>query len=138
MPSRNISLEWGPWRPIRLLTPSKSNFEIDSTSHYRESTALRYPIYIRMRHQVLKSVTYYPLHVDFPWTGVHNLTRYCYHLSRLPLKSLSYISYLLCDQLTYSSSKEHMSNSTKWITVTTNFLITCSLDYPRWHTVSIP
>ena len=29
--------------PIRL-TPSKSNFEVDSTSHYRESTKLQYPM----------------------------------------------------------------------------------------------
>ena len=72
------------------------------------------------------------------WTDVRNLTRQCYHLSRLSFKSLSYNSHLLCDQMTYSISKEHMSNSIKWITMATDFMITCSLDHPRGHTVSIP
>ena len=37
---------------------------------------------------------------------------------------------LLCEQLTYFSSKEHMSNSTKGITIAIVFLITCPLDHP--------
>ena len=45
---------------------------------------------------------------------------------------------LLCDRLTYSSSKEHMSNSTKGIIVVTYFMITYPLDHPREHTISIP
>ena len=94
--------------------------------------------YVNNNETKLEFVTYYPLHADSPWTGFRNLTRKCYHLSRLPLKSLSYISYLLRDQLTYSNSKEHMSDFTKGITVTTNFMITCPLDHPRRHTVSIP
>ena len=64
MPTRNMSLEWGPLRPIRALAFSESNSEIDLTSHYKESTALQYTMYIIMRHQVLRSVTYYPLHAD--------------------------------------------------------------------------
>ena len=60
-----------------------------------------------------------------------------FHLSRLPLKSLSYRSHLLYDQLTYSNSKEYMSNSTKWITVVIDFMITCHLDHPRGYIVSI-
>ena len=38
MPTRNMILEQGPLRPIEILAPLESNFEIDSTSHYREST----------------------------------------------------------------------------------------------------
>ena len=90
------------------------------------------------KHQVLGSMTYYPLYVDSSWTSVRNLTRQCYHLLRLPLKSLSYKSPLLCDQMTYYSSKEHMSNSTKGITMVIDFMITCTLDHPMGHVVSIP
>ena len=35
-------LEWQPLGPIGVLTPLKSNFEVDSTSHYRELTELQY------------------------------------------------------------------------------------------------
>ena len=45
-----------------------------------------------------------------------------------------HVYHLLCDQLTYSSSKEHMSNSIKWITVIIDFMIVCPLDYPRGYT----
>ena len=127
MPTRNICWNRGPLGSIRVLAISESNFEIDSIFHYRESTTLQYPMYITMRHQVLKSVTYYPLHTDSPWTSVHNLTIQCYHLSRLPPKSL-----------TYFSPKEHMLNSTKGTTMTTDFMITCPLDHPMGHVVSIP
>ena len=47
-------------------------------------------------------------------------------------------TYLFCDQMTYSSFKEYMSNSTKGIIVATNFMITCSLDHPKGHIISIP
>ena len=40
MSSRNISLEWGPLGPVGVLDLLESNFEIESTSHNRESTAL--------------------------------------------------------------------------------------------------
>ena len=66
----------------------------------------------------LGSVTYYPLYTNSSWIGVRNLVRSCYHLSRLPLKCLSYKFHLLCDQLAYFNSKEHMSNSIKRITTT--------------------
>ena len=46
-------------------------------------------------------------------------------------------TYLFCDQMTYSSFKEYMSNSTKGIIVTTNFIKTCPLDHPMGHTMSI-
>ena len=42
MLTRYMSLEWGPLGPIGVLAPLKLNPEIDSTSHYRESTALQY------------------------------------------------------------------------------------------------
>ena len=35
----------GPLGPIEVLALSKSNFEIDLTSHYKESTTLQYPMY---------------------------------------------------------------------------------------------
>ena len=66
MSSRNISLEHESLGPIGVLVSSKSNSEIDSTSHYRELIALQYPMHITTRHQVLRSVTYYLLHIDFP------------------------------------------------------------------------
>ena len=50
MSSRNLSSQWAPLGPIGVLDPLKSNFEIDSTFHYRESTAFRYPMYITMKH----------------------------------------------------------------------------------------
>ena len=133
-----MSSERGPLGPIGVLAPLESNSEIDSTSHYRESTALQYLICITTRHQVLGFMTYYPLYVNSPWTGFNNLTRYFYNKSKLPLKSLSYISHFLCDQMTYSSSKERMSNFTKGITMAIDFMITCPLDNPRGHTISIP
>ena len=49
-------------RPIGASIPLESNSEIDSTSHYGESTAFQYSMYITMRHQVLRFVTYYSLH----------------------------------------------------------------------------
>ena len=61
MSSRNMSLEQGPLKPIGVLASLKSNFDIGSKSHYRESIALQYLMYITMRNQVLRSVTYYPL-----------------------------------------------------------------------------
>ena len=35
MLTRYISLDKGPLGPIRILAPSKSNSEYDSTSHYK-------------------------------------------------------------------------------------------------------
>ena len=64
MLSRNMSLKRVPLETIEILALSESNSEIDSTSHYRESTTLQYPMYIIMRHQVLRSITYYLLHAD--------------------------------------------------------------------------
>ena len=88
-------------------------------------------LYVNNNEMKLGFVTYYPLPVGCPWIGVHNLTR-------LPLQSLSYKSYLLYDQLTYSNFKEHTSNSTKGIIVAKNFMITCHLDHLRGHIVSFP
>ena len=63
----------------------------------------------------------------------------CWHLlSICLLKDVDWESHLLCNQLTYSNSKEHMSNSTKEITMTIDFMITCPLDHSREHIVSIP
>ena len=87
--------------------------------------------YINNNKIKLKPMTYYPLHANSSCTSVYNLTRQCYHLSKLPLKSLSYKSDLLCDRLTYSNSKEYMSNSTKWIIAIIDFMITCPLDHPK-------
>ena len=36
MPKRYISSEQGPLGSIRVLTPSGSNYEVDSTSYYKE------------------------------------------------------------------------------------------------------
>ena len=44
MPPRYVSLEWGPMGPIRVLAPLKYNVEVDSTSYYRESIELQYPM----------------------------------------------------------------------------------------------
>ena len=93
--------------------------------------------YVNNNETKLGSMTHYPLHAYSPWTDVCKLTRKCYHLSRLPLQSLSYKSHFLCNQLIYSSSKEHMSNSTKGIIVVIDFIIACPLDHPRGHTISI-
>ena len=87
--------------------------------------------YINNNKIKLKPMTYYPLHANSSCTSVYNLTRQCYHLSKLPLKSLSYKSDLLCDRLTYSNSKEYMSNSIKWIIAIIDFMITCPLDHPK-------
>ena len=78
-------------------------------------------------------MTHYPLHGDSPRIGVRNLTRQCYHLSRLPFKFLSYKSHLSCDQLTYSNSNEHMSNSTKGIIMAIDFIITSFGSPKRTH-----
>ena len=50
MLSRNMSLKRGPLGPLRVLTPSESNYEVDSISHYRELTKLQYPTYITTKH----------------------------------------------------------------------------------------
>ena len=50
MSSRNMSSKRGPLGPIGILAPSKSNFEIDLASYYKESTALQYLMYITMRY----------------------------------------------------------------------------------------
>ena len=44
-----MSLEWGPLESVVVLVSLKSNFEVDSTFHYRESTTLQYLMYITMR-----------------------------------------------------------------------------------------
>ena len=59
-----MSLNQGPLRPIGVPAPLESKSKIDSKSHYTESTELQYLMYITTRHQVLKSVTYYPLYAD--------------------------------------------------------------------------
>ena len=41
---RYMSLVWGPLGPIGILAPSESNSKVDSTSHYRESIELQYPM----------------------------------------------------------------------------------------------
>ena len=57
---RYMSSKQGPLGPIGVLAPSKSNFEVDSTSHYKESTKLQYPMYnnetLRVRVRDLLSV----------------------------------------------------------------------------------
>ena len=93
--------------------------------------------YVNNNKMTLGSMIYYPLHTDSLWTGICDLTRECYHLSRLPFKSLSYKYHLLFDQLIYSNFKEYMSSSTKGIIVVINFMITCCLNHPMEHTVSI-
>ena len=40
MPSGLMSSKRGPLGPIGVLVPLESNFKVDSTSHYRESTTL--------------------------------------------------------------------------------------------------
>ena len=40
--------------PRIVLAPSESNFKVDSTSHYKESIALQYPMYVTTRHKVLE------------------------------------------------------------------------------------
>ena len=40
MTTRYMSLKQGPMGPIRVLDPSESNSEVDSTSHYKELTKL--------------------------------------------------------------------------------------------------
>ena len=51
-----MSLEWGPLGPIEVLATLELNFEVDSTSHYRESIEFQYPIKIT-RHYMLESIT---------------------------------------------------------------------------------
>ena len=58
---KEFELKKGPLGSIGVLTPLESNFEIDSTSHYKESIALQYLMYVTTRYQVLRFVTYYPL-----------------------------------------------------------------------------
>ena len=55
-------LERGLVGPIRVLAPSKFNFEVDPTSHYRKSTELQYHMQITIRHHVLRPMTCYPFH----------------------------------------------------------------------------
>ena len=54
--------------------PLELNSKIDSTSHYKELIALLYPMYITTRHQVFRSVTYYPC-IQALHELVHHLTR---------------------------------------------------------------
>ena len=42
--NRYMSSEWGPLGPIGVLAPLKSNSKVDSTSYYRESTEVQYPM----------------------------------------------------------------------------------------------
>ena len=44
MPTRYMSSEWGQLGLIAILAPSESNSKVDSTSHYRESAELQYPM----------------------------------------------------------------------------------------------
>ena len=64
--SKVYKVQWRPLRRRRILDPLKSNSKVDSTSYYKESTKLQYPMEITMRHHVLKSVTYYSLRLVFP------------------------------------------------------------------------
>ena len=66
MSSRNMSSKWGPLGSIKVLAPLESNFEVDSTSHYKQSIELQYLMYITMRHQMLGFVTCYPLYTVSP------------------------------------------------------------------------
>ena len=50
----------------KITNSLKINSRINSTSHYKESTAFQYLMYITTRHQVLRFMIYYPLHVDSP------------------------------------------------------------------------
>ena len=49
MPSRNMSSSGDYWDNRTILELSKSDFEVDSTSHNKESTILQYHMYITMR-----------------------------------------------------------------------------------------
>ena len=50
MPTRCVSSN-GDIKTYRIvLVLSKSNFDVDSTSHYKESIVLQYFMYITMRH----------------------------------------------------------------------------------------
>ena len=49
MPSKNMSSSSDYWDNRTILELLKSNFEVDSTSHYKELTALQYPMYITTR-----------------------------------------------------------------------------------------
>ena len=42
MPTRHMNSKWGPLEPTGLLTLSKFNFKVDSTSHYKELIELKY------------------------------------------------------------------------------------------------
>ena len=76
MSSWYMNLEGGPLGSVGVLTPLESNFKVDSTFYYRESTALQYPMLKTTRHYVLGFVTYYPLHSVSPWTDILSLTRW--------------------------------------------------------------
>ena len=50
MPTRYVGFN-GDIKTYRIvLVLSKSNFDVDSTSHYKESIVLQYFMYITMRH----------------------------------------------------------------------------------------
>ena len=72
---RYISSEQRPLETIGVRAPSKSNSEIDSMSHYKESIELQYPMQIT-RYYVLKSMSCYSLHSISLWIGVYSLTRW--------------------------------------------------------------
>ena len=59
MPTMYMSSERGPLGPMGILVPLEFDSKVDSTSHYRESTELQYPMKITTKHQVLGSVTCY-------------------------------------------------------------------------------
>ena len=46
----------------KILAPLESNYEVDLTSHYKGSNALQYHMHYNVTK--LRSMTYYPLHVD--------------------------------------------------------------------------
>ena len=56
---------------------------------------------------------------------------------KITSQTFCYESHLLYDQLTYSTSKVHKSNSTKRITMDTNFMITCSWDHAIGYIILI-
>ena len=71
-----FSLDLKTGKTRLLIASSKSNFEVDSTLHYRESTALQYPMWMTRRHKVSESVTCYPFRLISPWIVVYSLIKW--------------------------------------------------------------
>ena len=123
-PLRLIRKYWLPYNQILKLT-----------QHFTKEGQLHYSILWNYETK-FEVVIYYSLHVDSSWIGVRNLTRECYQSIKITFKILELQISLLCDQIAYSSSKEHMLNSTKGITVTIDFVITHALWITEWDMLS--